>query len=328
MPRTPFSKRPKYFSEFAADADGSGRTLLTPEGAILTLRLASRVERVSALLLDVLLIIGANAIIFLVPLLLNPDSETVITLALFSSFIVNNFYFIYFELAWQGATPGKRANRLKVISRKGGALTPYAVVTRNLTRQFEILLPLISLAGPDDIGIKGPFFAALWFFGVTILPCWNRDRLRVGDMLADTIVIVTPSKALSPDLAVSEAAGKPRWVFTKGQLAVYGDYELMVLEAILRKPLRPGREEPLFKTARRIAGKIGVPLPGDMTPAECRDFLTDFYAAERAALEEGRLYGLRKMNQSTPASRNPAIPPPPPAPTTPKDRFRQGRWAD
>jgi uncharacterized RDD family membrane protein YckC len=319
------------FREFSAVRDGSERTLLSPEGAMLSLRLASRLERLLAFVYDLFIIIGMNFLIFVTPMRLFDElSDLTWTVVLFMCFIVNNVYFIYFELAWQGSTPGKKTLKLKVISRKGGALAPYAVVLRNLTRQFEIFLPLISLFTDKGLGISGPLFAFLWFAAVTLLPLWNRDRMRAGDMLADTLVIVAPSPALAPDLAVTEPDGdRRRWSFTKGQLSIYGDYELMVLEEILRKPLRPGREGPLFMVAGKISAKIGVALPPDMTPEECRDFLTAFYAAERASLEEGRLYGVRKVDQLTPAARGGAIPPPPPPPSggsTPGERFWQGRW--
>ena len=48
--------------------------------------------------------------------------EIAVTLILFIAFIVRNFYSIYFELAWQGATPGKWINGLRVIDRRGGPL--------------------------------------------------------------------------------------------------------------------------------------------------------------------------------------------------------------
>jgi uncharacterized RDD family membrane protein YckC len=277
---------------------------------------------------DLFIIVGLNLLIFTVPFrIIGEDSRLVFTLTAFMSFVLNNVYFVYFELSWQGSTPGKRATRIKVISRSGGALGPYAVVVRNLTRQFELLMPLISLVAVGGLGISGPAFAVVWFLAVTLLPLWNRDRMRAGDMIGDTLVISLPAPALAPDLAAPEQdRSKARWSFTKGQLSIYGDYELMVLEEILRKPLRAGHEAPLFKVAGKIAEKIGIALPPDMSSGECRDFLTAFYAAERAALEEGRLYGVRKTDRLTPAARGGPQPPQPPRPSTPGERFRQGNW--
>jgi uncharacterized RDD family membrane protein YckC len=318
------------FKEFSAGTDGSGRTLLSPEGSILTLRLASRNDRLLAFLFDAFVIVGLNIVIFALPMhLMRERTSFMFTVMAFMSFLVNNVYFTYFELAWQGTTPGKRAARLRVISRRGGALSPYAVVLRNLTRQLEILMPLLSLVLSEGVGASGPVFAVLWFFVVTLMPCWNRDRMRCGDILADTLVIQAPSPVLFADLAAHEPdRAERRWTFTKSQLSIYGDYELMVLEEILRKPLKPGHEGPLFNVAAKIASKIGVALPRDLDASQCRVFLKDFYAAERAALEEGRLYGVRKSDQLTPAARGEPRQAPSPGPTTPSERFRQGSWQD
>ena len=56
---------------------------------------------------------------------------------LFVAFVLRNLYFIHFELAWQGSTPGKYFTGLRVIERHGGELTPAAIVARNLTREVE-----------------------------------------------------------------------------------------------------------------------------------------------------------------------------------------------
>ncbi|MDR3152962.1 MAG: RDD family protein [Deltaproteobacteria bacterium] len=317
--------RPRFFPEFAYRADPAARTLVTPEGSLLTLTLASRSDRLAALLYDFLVIILAVICVYSLPYILEAEVRALFQLALFTAFIIYNFYFIYFELAWQGTTPGKRSSRLKVISRKGGPLSPYSVVARNITRQLELFMPVMAFFLGQGLGGATVAFSLAWLFLVTLFPLWNRDRMRIGDLIADTVVIVTPSRVLAPDLAArGDASDRPRWTFTKDQLSIYGDYELMILEEILRRPLRTGHEAPLFKVAARIAGRIGASLPDDMTVDECREFLTSFYSAERAALEEGRLYGIHKYDQASPALRG--APPPPPQASTPSDRYRQGSW--
>ena len=49
------------------------------------------------------------------------------SIALFIAFMIRNLYFVTFELAWRGATPGKRMVGLRVIDRAGGPLQPSAV---------------------------------------------------------------------------------------------------------------------------------------------------------------------------------------------------------
>src|SRR5262249_2186802 len=151
-------------------------------------------------------------------------------------FMLRAFYFTGFELAWNGQTPGKRVCRLRVVNRHGGPLLPAAVIGRNLMREVELFLPLsVALAG-ESLG-EGPWtYAAplVWVCVLAALPLFNRDRLRAGDMVAGTWVVVEPKPVLLPDLAATPAsrggAAPAEYQFTMQQLVVYGVKELQVLE--------------------------------------------------------------------------------------------------
>src|SRR5262249_10177072 len=137
--------------------------------------------------------------------------------------------------AWRGATPGKRIVGVRVIDREGGPLLPGAVIARNLTREIEFFLPL-GLLTPAGMALVGgsPWFAlalGLWMLLFTLLPLFNRDRLRAGDMIAGTMVVAMPRRLLLEDLAERKA----RFVFAEAQLKAYGAFELQVLEEVLRR---------------------------------------------------------------------------------------------
>jgi uncharacterized RDD family membrane protein YckC len=282
------------------------RQLLTPEGLYLWFPVASLADRVTALITDYVIIIAANILLFLLPLWLLGGDENSLDLAysfsVFTTFVVNNIYFIFFELRWQGRTPGKRANRLWVINRSGGELSAYAVVSRNLTRQVEIWFPLMLLVGlTDPLSWFSLIFPIFWLICVTFFPLWNKDHLRAGDLLGGTIVISLPDEELLPDLTGAEEAKETTHRgFTKEQLSVYGSYELHILEEILRKAEKGLTLKSIALVAGRISARIGSPLPQDMDYASCKLFLTDFYSAERAFLEEAKLYGRHKANQFSP----------------------------
>src|SRR4030095_16192685 len=72
----------------------------------------------------------------------------------FIGFMVRNLYFVGFELAGRGGTPGNRCVGLRVIDGAGGPLQPSAIVARNLTREIETFLPLgvLLTAGTSDTG--------------------------------------------------------------------------------------------------------------------------------------------------------------------------------
>lgn len=265
------------------------REIMTPEGIAIPVEIADYAERVGAFLIDLVIWFLTLVVIFLSILLSigragNPGIA--FSIALFVSILILNFYFIYFEIAWRGATPGKRLVGLRVIDRHGGQLLPSAIIARNLTREVEMFIPLgqllISLGGSRN---WGDLAMALWMLFFAVLPAINRDRMRGGDLIAGTIVIALPKRAMSSDLA----AGAVQFTFTEQQLKAYGAFELQVLEELLRRPNSPDSARVLNEVRDAICRKIGwsAPVPINQTA----HFLRDFYTAERAFLERAQLYG-------------------------------------
>jgi hypothetical protein len=129
-------------------------------------------------------------------------------------------------------------------------------------------------------------------FGV--LPLLNRDRLRVGDLVAGTIVVRTPDAVLLEDLAATRAAAVAAAVpFTDAQLDVYGVYELQVLEGVLRGRGTPGHVDAVRTVAAKIRQKLGWEGPATGDEA----FLESFYAALRGRLERRLLLGKRRESK-------------------------------
>lgn len=280
------------------------RTLVSPEGVPLDIAVAGCGERLTAFFIDVGLQSGCAVLLGLFLAFLLPGNGIMATFVLFLAFLVRNLYFIHFELAWQGRTPGKKLCGLRVISRDGGELTPGAVIARNLTREVEFFLPLSLLLTPDiDRGFASQIALFGWVAAIASLPLWTRDRLRAGDLIGGTGVIVMPKRALLRDLAMpSEAIRQDTAAFTFSheQLAIYGALELQVLEEFLRRPPGPGTTRLLEEVCAKIRRKID--WRDDVPPDKVRRFLTDFYSAERAILERDQRYGrLRADKTGAPA---------------------------
>jgi uncharacterized RDD family membrane protein YckC len=234
------------------------------------------------------------------------SEEVSFSVASLLSFIVFNFYFIYFELAWRGRTPGKALNGLMVINRNGDELTPTSIVARNLTRLVELYLPLFFLVSAIN-GLSSGDYSWLFFIWAmvgSLLPLLTRDALRLGDLIGGTVVITRPSQVLAEDL--SEATPDPSapsaaFVFTPDQLAVYGYFELSILEDILRRaeelPLPKGTPiNGLNILAQKIKTRINF-FQAPVEPGHEQQFLFDFYTAQRAVLERALLFGQQKWNQ-------------------------------
>jgi uncharacterized RDD family membrane protein YckC len=273
------------------------RTLITPEGIDLRLTLASAGERASAFLLD--LTIMATALLALTVLAFTfglaageAGGELVAMIWLLGAFLLRNGYFILFELSGRAATPGKRGLGLRVVARDGGRLTAEAIFTRNAMREIEVFLPLTFLAASafagDPVDALIVLLALVWSGIFLLFPLFNRDRLRLGDLVAGTWVVRVARARLLADLT-AEAA--PVFVFTADQAGAYGVKELELLEEVLRRRDAAA----MAAVAARIRDKIAFAQPsGETTDAS---FLTAYYAALRAHLEQRLLFGHRRKDK-------------------------------
>ena len=297
-----------------APAAAQLREFVTPEGVDLRLRVGTAGERAAAFLLDAVIIVVTLFLFFIVIGMAaaalaslgvedvkNGLGSAVFIVGLLGFFFLRNFYFVTFELGARAATPGKRILGLRVAARDGGRLTSEAVFARNAMREIEVFLPLTFLmasggAGADPIAGWVVLLGLLWTGGFALFPLFNRDRLRVGDFVAGTWVVKSPRERLTIDLldaleaAQGQNSGQGMFAFTPDQASAYGIKELHVLEDVLR------RRDPktMFAVAERIRGKIAWRRIEAETDAE---FLTAYYGALRARLENRLLFGHRRRDK-------------------------------
>ncbi|MDR2386813.1 MAG: RDD family protein [Deltaproteobacteria bacterium] len=278
------------------------RMIVSPEGLALSMNLASAGSRLSAFLLDISFIYLSIILIYTIFSNSGFSNESAYSLASLFAFIIFNGYFIYFELAWKGRTPGKALCGTMVVNRHGGELTPTAIVARNLTRQLEFYIPLFFLVsipmGLINGNLSWIFFA--WILVVSFLPVLTKDRLRLGDYIGGTLVIMKPQQVLAEDLSKASDKTSQTFNFTPEQLAIYGYLELRILEDFLRRadqlPMPKGTNlNGLNLVAQKIKNRLGYsqPIPAGLE----RRFLIDFYTAQRAVLERALLFGQQKWNQ-------------------------------
>ena len=298
--------------EETPQAPTSSRPIITPEGVALEMHVAGTFARAMAFAIDMGVILMALCALWLLALLgdqLLWEGVSAIALTL-GLFVLRNFYFTFFELRWRGRTPGKRLMGLRVVDARGGALSAAAIFVRNLTRELELFLPLVVLFVPGTFWPNAPwaaqFFAASWALVLLIMPWLNRDRLRVGDLIAGTMVVSTPRLYLRhfmyEDLAAAQRTAV--YVFTAEQLDMYGIYEMQVLENLLRQS--PGTSA-MHAVAQTITQKIAfMDIRWQADPGQ---FLRDFYAALRARREQRLLFGERQENKKMGSLQAPSSPP-------------------
>ncbi|MFS2316697.1 RDD family protein [Maricaulis sp. D1M11] len=285
---------PRNAAEAARALEAQRRwfALTPPEGVEIRFEVATLAARFGAQLLDILItVIGALALTILIALTAFQVGDAALIVFSLMTLLIRAPYYIASELFWNGQTLGKKALRLRVLSADGRGLTTQAVVIRNLLKEVEVFMPGTLLLGAGGLSPFWLVVMLIWIAIVLAVPLFNRQRLRLGDILGHTIVVQEPKPVLLPDLA--DQAVDQEFVFSPDQLEHYGRFELETLETFLRShPLTMAPVEPdsaVVSIARQIIRKIGYkdPVPVHRMLA----FLHAFYKAQRAFLEGRQMLG-------------------------------------
>lgn len=154
------------------DGQPDGGVVLGLDNVALDLPIAGLGNRVLAAFIDqvilsVLSVVGVVAGIAVAAAIgFERGVVVAVVLILGGLFIVNTGYFVLFELALAGQTPGKRVLGLRVVTEAGGRPGVGSLVTRNVIRLVDV------------------------FIGVPMMAVDGRSR-RLGDRLAGTLVVHT-----------------------------------------------------------------------------------------------------------------------------------------
>jgi uncharacterized RDD family membrane protein YckC len=155
----------------------------------------------------------------------------IVGLAIILAFLITIGYYIFFEMVWNGQSPGKRAAGIRVLSAGGTPITFGQSLVRNLVRPVDML--------PTS-----------YMLGLTVM-ILNRRSQRLGDIAAGTVVVKIQREA-SPRLL----GLRGRETSLPPQLAARIQDEDVALARdflLRRRDLPPARREEL---ARRIAARL------------------------------------------------------------------------
>lgn len=277
--------------------EGKWLRIVPPEGVPIAFRLAGIGGRLGAQLLDLLVtFLGAIALVIALAYAVDVRESTFGALAALIFFLVRTPYYVITELLFDGRTLAKRWLGLRTVSRDGRSLRAYQIVVRNLMREIEFFAPIIYAFAGSQLGTWVSLLALGWIVVLILVPVFSPLNQRLGDIVAGTAVIEEPKVALLTDMSRS-ARGETaeRFPFTTAQLDAYGAYELQVLERLLRPgpaetpEARRRRHATMVDVTGRIATKIGYNERIEARDAEA--FLQAFYRAQRAYLENRKLFG-------------------------------------
>ena len=198
------------------------RRIVTPEHVPIVLRPAGAGSRFLALIVDfavmaaVITALG-SALDWVLPRGIGAAAGVTLGFALTWG------YHLYFETRHQGRTPGKRAAGLRVVDGRGLPITVEQSFLRNVVRALDFL-PLLYGVG-----------------GLCVL--LDRDHRRLGDILADTLVVHerTPPSAAGR----LPAAARPNALADPGTLRrIRHRVTLAERELLLELCLRADRLDP------------------------------------------------------------------------------------
>ncbi len=177
----------------------------TPENVVFGYQVAGIGSRFLAALIDTILIVILQIVVYLTLLLiianlanlddLTSDSNISWLAAIFGliGFAFLWGYYIFFELLWNGQSPGKRRIGLRVIRQDGTPISAAEAVIRNLVRIIDFL-PL--------------------YYGVGVISMFIDGKARrLGDLAAGTLVVYDQGQITLESLEAAHAATKRRWAF-------------------------------------------------------------------------------------------------------------------
>jgi uncharacterized RDD family membrane protein YckC len=178
------------------------------DGVEIHLRVAGPAPRCLAWLLDLLIyavfMIGVVIALSLMSGALGGE-QIVGGISMLLSFFLAWFYNVFFEMGKKSATPGQRAVGLKVASVSGGPVRLPQSIIRNLLRVVD-------------------FMPMLYLFGL-ICCLFTRRFQRLGDLVADTVVVYADPKAQPPPaLQVNAEAMVPSAALSRAEQAALVEF--------------------------------------------------------------------------------------------------------
>ncbi len=197
----------------------------TPENTAVSYQIAGPWRRGPAFLIDMLVrVVVFAGILFLAGLVLVVLQDLSIVMISLSWFALEWFYGGIFETFWNGQTPGKRAMGLRVLTTAGEPINGMQAIQRNLFRYADMMpiIPVLALitALNIDLDLESPSPALLLVMMISPLPTYmlgiitpmlNPRNQRIGDLVADTLVVVEEKSWLKglitiPDKRVAQLA--------------------------------------------------------------------------------------------------------------------------
>jgi hypothetical protein len=180
-------------------------------------------------------------------------------------------YYIFFEMLWNGQTPGKRWVGLRVIRTDGTPITLSESFIRNLTRLVDFL------PAAYGIGIISMFL--------------DKQSRRLGDLAAGTLVVHDRAPISIQSLSIKRTVNFSRQGFKPVSLDGFpferltNDDLALIEDFLLRREQLTHRETLANQILNTLHTRLGLPLPS-ISRVEAEDMLLAILQAVQKKKEE------------------------------------------
>jgi uncharacterized RDD family membrane protein YckC len=242
---------------------GDKLTIDTPEQTALDFAVAGIGSRFLALALDTLIQmlvgfvvgIGGSILFGLVAMASPTASLWGFALLVLFYFLLYFGYFAFFEIIWNGQTPGKRRIGIRVIKDSGRPLTPAESIGRNLMRIVDWL----------------PAFYAVGM----VSAIFTKENKRLGDLVAGSLVVRETSLSdLKPVWQAAQVPAGPALPPLGAGLLSHGESNLIDSFLNRRLDLMPDvRYRMADDILRRLRPKLTLPTENLLSPEKILEAL-------------------------------------------------------
>jgi uncharacterized RDD family membrane protein YckC len=214
---------------------GNSIDITTSQNVIINYQIANLGDRILASLLDDFVKLGYAILIVVIWAAIFRDFRHFIWLLiiLFSPAV---FYSLLFEIAMQGQTPGKRWRNIKVVKMDGEQAGVAAYLIRWLFRIIEIDL----------------FYGIIAILTIAV----SKNKQRVGDMLAQTVVINVQDRVSLKDTLYENL--EANYMVQYPEVKKLSEEDIELIKKVVNTPEYFNNFEMVLNLTLKIQAKMGL----------------------------------------------------------------------
>lgn len=171
------------------------------------------------------------------------------------------FYFLFFEMLFNGQTPGKKLFNIKVVSLQGYKPTYIQYMNRWIFRLMDTGFITIIFFGFIGDWIYGSVFLIANVISLIYIINSKKEQ-RIGDLIANTVVIRLRSKTRIQDTIFTEIEDK-NYVVKYPNVIKLSDRDISIIKNALNNASRYNRYESLWNIVDKLQPVINAPAGDD-----------------------------------------------------------------